>query len=253
MHIAASYSFFINSTDTYDDIIRNQTYRQILLDEWTATNGGGPLGWNFGTFASYLRLPSNSSVFELSPDPSSGPDSPHLGGGASNGNLNPPSEGHFIGGGATLLTPTSRGSIKLNTTDPFDQPLIDLGCLTTAFDIAALREGMKTNLQTYLSAKAWQGYILGSLNNITNATSDADLEAYARQHASPNGHVVGTVSMSPRNADYGVVDPDLLVKGVQHLRIVDASILHFVPAGNTQAATYIVAERAADLIKAKWE
>jgi len=112
---------------------------------------------------------------------------------------------------------------------------------------------MKTNLQTYLSANAWQGYILGSLNNITNATSDADLEAYARQHASPNGHVVGTVSMSPRNADYGVVDPDLLVKGVQHLRIVDASILHFVPAGNTQAATYIVAERAADLIKAKWE
>jgi choline dehydrogenase-like flavoprotein len=68
-------------------------------------------------------------------------------------------------------------------------------------------------------------YILGSLNNITNATSDADLEAYAREHSTPNGHVVGSASMSPRGADYGVVDPDLLVKGVQHLRIVDASIL----------------------------
>ncbi|KAJ7928449.1 aryl-alcohol oxidase precursor [Mycena leptocephala] len=252
VHISAGFSFFANSTDTYDDIIRNQTYRQILLDEWNATNGGGPLGWNFGTFASYVRLPSNSTVFELHPDPASGPDSPHLGAGASNGNLNPPPEGHFIGGGATLVTPTSRGSIRLNSTDPFDQPLIDLGCLTTDFDIAALREGMKIDLK-YLSAAAWQGYILDSLNNITNATSDADLEAYAREHSTPNGHVVGSASMSPRGADYGVVDPDLLVKGVQHLRIVDASILPYVPAGNTQASVYIVAERAADLIKAKWE
>jgi choline dehydrogenase len=125
VHISAGFSFFANSTDTYDDIIRNQTYRQILLDEWNATNGGGLLGWNFGTFASYVRLPSNSTVFELHPDPASGPDSPHLGAGASvsksfvlhtlflifaalkNGNLNPPAEGHFIGGGATLVTPTS--------------------------------------------------------------------------------------------------------------------------------------------------
>ncbi|KAJ6593523.1 aryl-alcohol-oxidase from pleurotus Eryingii [Mycena capillaripes] len=253
VHTGAGFNFFVNSTDTSDDILRNETYRQILLDEWIATNGGGPLGWGGGGFESYVRLPSNSTVFELYPDPASGPDSPHFEGGASNGDRGgPPQTGHFVGGGATLVTPTSRGSIQLNTTDPFDQPLIDLGCLTTAFDVAALREGMKINLKM-LSAKAWQGYILGPLNNIKNATSDADLEAYARQHALPNGHVVGTASMSPRGADYGVVDPDLLVKGVQHLRIVDASILPYVPSGNTQAPVYILAERAADLIKAKWE
>ncbi|KAJ7857489.1 hypothetical protein B0H14DRAFT_2352193, partial [Mycena olivaceomarginata] len=52
---------------------------------------------------------------------------------------------------------------------------------------------------------------------------------------------------------FSVVDPDLLVKKIQHLRVVDASILPFLPAGNTQAAVYIVAERAADLIKSKWQ
>jgi choline dehydrogenase len=73
-------------------------------------------------------------------------------------------------------------------------------------------------------ANAWQGYILGQVNNITNATSDADLESFARSTAAPNGHIVGTASMSPRGVNYGVVDPDLLVKDVQHLRIVDASV-----------------------------
>ncbi|TFK37486.1 glucose-methanol-choline oxidoreductase [Crucibulum laeve] len=58
--------------------------------------------------------------------------------------------------------------------------------------------------------------------------------------------------MSARDANYGVVDPDLLVKGVEGLRIVDASILPIVPAAHTQAATYAIAERAADLIKETW-
>ncbi|KAJ7240993.1 hypothetical protein C8J57DRAFT_1085439 [Mycena rebaudengoi] len=59
--------------------------------------------------------------------------------------------------------------------------------------------------------------------------------------------------MSPRGADYGVVDPDLLVKGVKHLRVVDASVMPYVPAANTHVPVYIFAERASDLIKAKWE
>lgn len=161
---------------------------------------------------------------------------------SKNGLLNPLPEGHFVSVGATLLTPTSSillilptgdpeltfisrlgGSIELNTTDPFDNPLINLGCLSTDFDIAAIREGMKSALR-FIGAKAWDGYVLGPVNNITTATSDADLEAYVRAHAAPNGHVVGTATMSPRGANYGVVDPDLIVKGVQHLRVIDAAV-----------------------------
>jgi choline dehydrogenase len=117
----------------------------------------------------------------------------------------------------------SGGSIELNTTNPFDNPLINLGCLSTDFDIAAIREGMKSALR-FIGAKAWEGYVSSPVSNITTATTDADLEAYARANAAPNYHVVGTASMSSRDANYGVVDPDLLVKGVKHLRVVDASV-----------------------------
>ncbi|KAF9002720.1 hypothetical protein BDQ17DRAFT_522327 [Cyathus striatus] len=58
--------------------------------------------------------------------------------------------------------------------------------------------------------------------------------------------------MSPKEEKWGVTDPDGLVKGVEGVRAVDASLLPFVPAGHTQAATYAVAERISDLIKAKW-
>ncbi|KAJ7887843.1 aryl-alcohol oxidase [Mycena olivaceomarginata] len=252
VHTGVSLSYFVNSTDTFDDIFRNLTVRKILLDQWLVTDGGGRLSASLSGHSVFMRLPSDSSVLAAYADPAAGPNSPHIQSGAENGLLNPLPEGHFISVGATLVTPTSRGSIALKTTDPFDNPLIDLGCLSTDFDIAAIREGMKSALR-FIGAKAWDGYVLGPVNNITAATSDADLEAYARAHAAPNGHVVGTATMSPRGANYGVVDPDLIVKGVQHLRVVDASVWPYVPAGNTQASVYILAERAADLIKATWE
>ncbi|KAJ7698218.1 aryl-alcohol oxidase [Mycena olivaceomarginata] len=242
VHTGVSLNYFVNSTDTFDDIIRNLTVRQMLLDQWLATDGGGRLS----------RLPSNSSIFEVHADPAPGPNSPHIQSIASNGLFPPPPEGHFVSVGPTLVTPTSRGSIELNTTDPFDNPLINLGCLSTDFDIAAIREGMKSALR-FIGAKAWEGYVSSPVSNITTATTDADLDAYARANAAPNYHVVGTASMSSRDANYGVVDPDLLVKGVKHLRVVDASVWPYVPIGNTQASVYILVERAADLIKATWE
>ncbi|KAF7344393.1 Aryl-alcohol-oxidase from pleurotus Eryingii [Mycena sanguinolenta] len=231
VHVGFSVNFFTNSTDTQDSIYLNETLRNMLLDEWIATDGGGVLGWSSSTQLSHWnRLPD--SLFETFPDPSSGPDSPHCGAGPSDGLNSATSSGaHFISAMASLVTPTSRGTISLNTTDPFDQPIIDMASLTTDFDIAALREAMKLSL-LFLSTPAWDGYILGPANNITNATSDADLEAYARAHSAPNAHVVGTASMSPRGADWGVVDPDLLVKGVAQLRIVDASILPYVLPAN---------------------
>ncbi|KAJ7328365.1 aryl-alcohol oxidase precursor [Mycena albidolilacea] len=239
VHMGVSLPYFVNGTDTFDDIIRNLTYRQILLDQWKATNGGGPLGVGFSSHTSFARLSPDSPVLKTHPDPAPGPRSPHFQSGTQNGNINPPPEGHFLSVGATLLTPTSRGTIQLNGTNPFSRPLIDLACLTTDFDISALREGMKSALR-FIEANACE-------------TGDADLEIFARAKGAPNYHIIGTASMSPKGANYSVVDPDLLVKKIQHLRVVDASVLPFLPAGNTQAAVYIVAERAADLIKSKWQ
>ncbi|KAJ7880918.1 aryl-alcohol oxidase [Mycena leptocephala] len=257
VHTGVSLNYFVNSTDTFDDIIRNLTVRQMLLDQWLATDGGGRLSVVYADHDIFERLPSNSSIFEVHADPAPGPNSPHIQSIASNGLFPPPPEGHFVSVGPTCdpeLTFVSRsgGSIELNTTNPFDNPLINLGCLSTDFDIAAIREGLKSALR-FIGAKAWEGYVLSPVSNISTATTDADLEAYARANAGPNYHVVGTASMSSRDANYGVVDPDLLVKDVKHLRIVDASVWPYVPIGNTQASVYILAERAADLIKATWE
>jgi len=83
-------------------------------------------------------------------------------------------------------------------------------------------------------------------------TSEAALEAYLRSNTSSAFHPAGSAAMSPRNAPWGVVDPDLLLKGASGVRIIDASVMPFVPSGHTQAPTYAIAERGADLIKMKW-
>jgi choline dehydrogenase len=76
-------------------------------------------------------------------------------------------------------------------------------CLTTDFDIAALREGMNSALR-FIEANTWQGYVLGPLNNITSETSDADLEVSVRAKGTPNYHIIGTANMSPKGTNYGV-------------------------------------------------
>ncbi|KAG7440523.1 aryl-alcohol-oxidase from pleurotus Eryingii [Guyanagaster necrorhizus] len=245
-------SYFVNSTNTFDDIIRNLTLRSELIRQWIETDGDGPLGIGpYGTHQVFTRLSKNSTALETNPDPAAGPNTAHIQSGIQNGDISPPPEGHFMTISLSLNTPTSRGSIQLNTTDAFDQPLIDLGLLTTDFDVLALKEGIGI-AQRFVGARAWDGYVLGPLSNITASSTDAELEAFIRANTSPNGHIVSTASMSPKGAQHGVVDPDLRVKGIARLRVVDASILPFVPSANTQFAVYMVGERGADLIKAAW-
>lgn len=158
------------------------------------------------------------------------------------------------------------GSVTLNSSNPLDPPLINPNFLGSEFDLFVMREGFLKS-RRFAAAPVWQNYLISEVNNVT----DADLDDFIRNNAAAIYHPVGTAGMSPRDAAYGVVDPDLRVKGVDGLRIVDASVLvgvtlvlftseltdvvhigiqqPFVPAAHTQAAAYIFAERAADLIK----
>ncbi|GLB40800.1 putative aryl-alcohol oxidase [Lyophyllum shimeji] len=111
-----------------------------------------------------------------------------------------------------------------------------------------MREAIRA-ARRFAAAPVWAGYIVASTNN---ATTDAELDQFIRENASSFFHPVGTCGMSPRGAGYGVVDPDLRVKGVRGVRVVDASVLPIVPAAHTQAATYVFAERASGLIKESW-
>ncbi|KAF7341978.1 Aryl-alcohol oxidase-like protein [Mycena venus] len=253
VHIAVNLIYNVNSTETFDELIRNTTLRDELIGFWNETGGGGPLGIAYSSHDVYTRLPDDSPIFQNNTDPAAGPRSTHLQTTTQNGDTSPTAAGNFMSMPATLLTPTSRGTVRLTSGDPFARPLIDVASLTTDFDIFGLREAVKMT-HRFLNATAWQGYILGpaAMANLSIGASDAEIETYLRANAAPNGHIVGTASMSPKGAQYGVVDPDLTVKGVKSLRVVDASVLPFLPTGTTMTTTYFVAERASDMIKATW-
>ena len=120
------------------------------------------------------------------------------------------------------------GSVSIRSNNPLDDPLIDPRYYTSEFDIFALREGIK-NVITFTQAPVWKDIITGPLDPLTNDITDEELEEIIRNTAGSALHPVGTASMSPRNASWGVVDPDLRVKQVSGLRIVDASVMVSVP------------------------
>ncbi|TEB33993.1 pyranose dehydrogenase [Coprinellus micaceus] len=206
------------------------------LEEWK-TSRSGPYTEHRRMQTLWSRIPSNSSIWQNETDPSSGKNAPHL-------------ELYFAGGPRTgaaiiLLTPKSRGSVSLASSDPFTHPVIDLGYLTRPFDLKAIREGARL-LQRFFSGPAWTGYVLAP---ITPDPETPAFDEFVRGRITTVFHPTGTTAMSRRGAKTGVLDPDLKVKGAKGLRVVDAGSIPFLPAGHTQAAVYILAERAADLIK----
>lgn len=157
--------------------------------------------------------------------------------------------------------------MTLRSSSPWDYPLIDPGFLTAPIDLMILREAYKS-ARTFIAAPAFDGYVIGPYGT-AGASSDDEIDAYIRNFTTSVWHPVGTAAMSATSSKNGVTRPDLLVKGVYGLRVVDASVMvslinclkrtvisygiqPFVPAAHTQAAVYIIAERAADLIKSAW-
>ncbi|KAF7342831.1 Aryl-alcohol oxidase [Mycena sanguinolenta] len=242
-------SWAVNSNQTVESITQNATRFNEAFAEWNRSRTGPFVDPSPGTHAGWFRLNANSSVFDLHSDPSPGPEAPHF------EMLFQPFgfmdlPGHFISLTMAMVSPVSRGSVTLSSNDPFAPPLIDLGLLSSDFDALALTEGINLAFK-FASAPAWNGYLGEPTVNLT-AMSSAELTAYIRANLGPGYHVVGTAGMSAREAQYGVVDPDLKVKGIAGLRVIDASVLPIVPAAHTQAATYVVAERGADMVKQTW-
>lgn len=124
------------------------------------------------------------------------------------------------------------GSVKLASSDPLAHPIIDPNFLATTWDISVLRESIKM-IQRFAALPAWKDYIIGPFGDFAKAITDAQIEAYAREKAATFFHPIATASMSPKGASWGVVDPDLTVKGVEGLRIVDASVIVCVAFFNT--------------------
>lgn len=121
-----------------------------------------------------------------------------------------------------LVFYSSGGFIKLATTDPFDKPIIDPKLVSTEFDKFCLRESVKA-LKRFLSASTWEDYVIGPYGSAAGIT-DEEIDAHVRNLSSTVNHVMGTAAISAVNASWGVVDPNLKVKGVEGIRVVDASV-----------------------------
>ncbi|KAJ7709390.1 aryl-alcohol oxidase [Mycena olivaceomarginata] len=244
-HVYFEMSWEVHSNQTADSIRQNSTRFNETLKEWNKSRTGPFVNARPGTHAGWMRLSPNSSAFETHEDPSSGPGAPHIE--IFFMPMGPGIPGNFITLTVGLVSPVSRGSVALSSNNSFAPPLIDPGLLASEFDVLALIDGIKAALK-FVSVPVWDGY-LGSPTLDFASMSLTELRTTIRASAEPGLHIVGTAGMSPRGAQWGVVDPDLRVKGVSRLRVIDASVLPIVPGAHTQAATYAVAERGANIIK----
>ncbi|KAK0233885.1 GMC oxidoreductase-domain-containing protein [Armillaria fumosa] len=148
--------WYVNDTNTWDDIVRNLTYRNELVMQWNETRTG-PLVDTPPSHISWSRLPDDSPIFERLNDPAAGRNTPHLEIIVSNAWNIPasliPDTGNFLSVWTTVVSPASRGTVKLNSSDPLDPPLIDPGYLTSEFDVFAMVAAVKS-AKRFLSASA---------------------------------------------------------------------------------------------------
>ena len=158
----------------------------------------------------------------------------------------PKTERHGFTISSYVARPKSIGRITLATANPLDKPVIDPNYLDDPYDVRAMLAGIRWN-RHILAAKAFADVLEEELTPGTVAQSDEELTEYIRKAASTSWHPVGTCKMG--TDAMAVVDPNLRVRGIESLRVVDASIMPTMVSGNTNAPTMMIAEKASDLIR----
>ena len=162
----------------------------------------------------------------------------------SHGFLNP--KGHGFSIGAVDLHPKSRGSIRLRSRDPLEAPMIEPHYLEEPGDLQLLVAGTRLCRQV-ARAKAFDDFRGPEVWPGSAAEGDAEIEAFIRATAETLYHPVGTCRMGSN--DSAVVDSRLRVRGVNALRVIDASIMPTIVTGHPNAAVVMIAEKGADLIR----
>ncbi|KAH0581636.1 Choline dehydrogenase, mitochondrial [Termitomyces sp. J132] len=247
-HCAVALPWLVNSNATFEQIKEPEISAE-LLNQWTV-NHTGPFVDTLTSHLGFFHINNASRQH-----PAVGSLTPHYEFIISNGLIIPnplvPANGHFFSIATALLSPASKGSIRLRSNNPYDPPLIDPAYLTNDVDKSAMRTAIRAAMK-FVTAPAWSGYILAPSGGMENITDDASLDAFIEANAGTFFHPTSSNKMTHKGANNGVVDPDGKVKHVDGIRVVDASIFPYIFSGHPQAPIYAFAERISDLIKSSY-
>jgi choline dehydrogenase len=209
------------------------------LIQWQAT-GRGPLSSNIGEAGGFVEtrqgLEGPDVQFIVAPT------------GFYDNGLREPTE-RMVTTGVVLVDVASRGRLRLRGSDPRWKPELDPAYFAEEADLDAVRAGCRQALDI-----AGQGPLARMIEGPHLRTDDsdlddADLDSYIRQWTQTLYHPVGTCAMG--TSEQSVVDPELKVRGVEGLRVADASVMPKVTRGNTNAPAIMIGEKAADLLRGR--
>ncbi|NIA69758.1 choline dehydrogenase [Pelagibius litoralis] len=148
-----------------------------------------------------------------------------------------------------MLRPEGRGRVSLRSANPEDPPLIHQNFMSSEADWETMRAGVRM-ARRVLAQPEMAPFSGPEIAPGADKTSDAEIDAYIRASSITVHHPLGTCRMGIESDPLCVVDPDLRVRGIEALRVVDASVMPDLVSGNINAAVVMIAEKAADLIKA---
>ena len=148
---------------------------------------------------------------------------------------------------ACLMRPKARGSVTLRSADPADAPLIDCNFFGDDEDLRLSVAGLRY-ARRVLATDPVRRMVTTEIFPGDATTGDDELAAHCRRTVKTNYHPVGTCRMGPDGDAMAVLDPMLRVRGIEALRVIDASIMPRVTSGNTNAPVLAIADRAVDLI-----
>jgi len=225
----SSYKNSLDSAENFPIIIKNLGNYFI--------NKKGPFTSNIGEAGAFIKSSADQTAVDIQY---------HFGPAyfVSHG-LENPKKGNGYSIGSKVLNPTSKGTVRLASSDFRAAPLIDHNYLSTDDDVRRSIIGLRKGFALGMS-EAFKPYRKGLFIPDKFMDDDAVLEDYIRQTSETLYHPTSTCKMG--SDDSAVVDHELKVYGIENLRVVDASVMPNVTRGNTNAPTIMIAEKAADMI-----
>ncbi len=155
-----------------------------------------------------------------------------------------------VTGGWWQHRPQSRGYVHARSTDVFEDPAIQPNYLAHSLDQEVMVAGMKI-IRDLLHSPTLAKYLVEETVPGTRVRTDEQLLDFCRHNGSTAYHLVGTARMGPPSDPMAVVDDTLRVHGLESLRVIDASVMPTITSGNTYAATLMIAEKGADLVRGR--